>query len=470
MNRILAALSALLLPAFALAVPQYDYVRLPASMVDARFVQETGFIRDHSQSEQFAFGYLEKSQAARLRSSEVTVLDAWEWASNEHDPNTLELIPAAESIADVFEAFHTYDTLTAEVNELAKKYPNLVKLESVGKTVQGRDMWLLRVTSNKLADPNKPKLLYASSMHGDEVTGKEMLIYLVREMLSQYGTDARLTALMDNAEIFLIPSVNPDGTEKRQRWNANGVDLNRDFPEMGEDAFSMNGRAIETRNMMELYRNHRFPLSMNFHGGSLCVNLPWDHKPNTGSGKFADDEVVMHLAKEYARANKPMWAINSGSFVNGVTYGYEWYQVLGGMQDWSIWFRDTIHTTLEISGTKWPSPSSLPRFWDENRESLIKYLEGGLTGVHLQVTDAEGKALSDVTVETNTSPRPLKYDGFVHRVTVPTEQVVTVKAAGFDTKTLTLPAEAFRGEYRQVSLQRSAVVSERARLTRKKGS
>ncbi len=459
------------LPALAFAVQEYEYVRLPASRLNESFQKENGFIRDHKYSKTFAFGYLPKGSPA-LRENEdksgITKLDTWEWARHDHDTETLKRLPEPKPSADIYEDFHTYDTLTNEVQALAKDFPNLVTLESAGKSVEGRDLWLLRLTSHKLADPNKPKLLYISSMHGDEVTGKEMLIYLARELLNQYGKDPRLTTLMDNAEIFLMPSMNPDGTERRQRWNANGADLNRNFPEMSEEAFSLNGREVETKALMELHRNHRFLVSLNFHGGSLCVNLPWDHKQNSGSGIFGDDRLISTLGKEYARANKPMGNANFGTFVNGVTYGYEWYQVLGGMQDWSSYFRDSNHATLEISNTKWPSGNQLPQFWSENRESLIKYLEGGLVGLHLKVTDSSGKPIADVSVDVGTATRTLKYASVVHRTSVAGDQQVTLKSPGYRTKTLTLPAEAFHGEYRLVTLESQMRVSERAGSTRKK--
>ncbi len=454
MNKLLAFL--LLAPVLASAHQEYDYVRLPESAVTQKFAEETGFIADHGGRAGYIFGYLPKGMAPQmLDGTDTVVLDTWEWATKAHDPKTLEPINIDfhDHSRDVVEPFHTYETLTEEVQNLTAKYPNLVKLESAGKSVESRELWLMRITSQKLDDPDKPKLIYISSMHGDEVTGKEMLIYFARELTSKYGTDARITALLDNAEIFLLPSMNPDGTERKQRWNANGVDLNRNFPEMNEEAFSMKGREIETQHLMNLHLKHRFPLAMNFHGGALCVNLPWDHRRNSGAGKFGDDQLMVYLAKDYAKANKPMWQVNTGTFVNGITYGYEWYQVLGGMQDWAAYFRDAVHATLEISDVKWPSANTLAKFWNDNRESLVKYLEGGMMGLHLKVYNGDGQLVPNVSVEVGTSTRALKYTGAVHRITIPGEQNVTIKAPGYRTKTLTLSAEPFRGEYRSVSLE-----------------
>jgi len=59
---------------------------------------------------------------------------------------------------------------------------------------------------------------------------RELMIYLARELLDQHGSTGRLTRLVDNARIFIMPSMNPDGYELHQRYNADNVDLNRNFP------------------------------------------------------------------------------------------------------------------------------------------------------------------------------------------------------------------------------------------------
>ena len=74
-------------------------------------------------------------------------------------------------------------------------------------------------------------------------------------------------------------------------------------------------------------------------------------------------------------------------------------------------------------------------------------------GLHLKVYGPDGQPVPEVTVEVASSTRPLKYSGAVHRITIPGEQKVTIKAPGFRTKALTLDAETFRGEYRSVSLE-----------------
>src|SRR5690606_12829397 len=109
--------------------------------------------------------------------------------------------------------------------------PSLVKLDSAGRSVQGRELWYVEISDNVQDDEAEPKLLYIANMHGDETVGRELMIYLIRLLTDSYAIDPRITSLVDHARIFIMPSMNPDGFEARRRYNARGIDLNRSFPD-----------------------------------------------------------------------------------------------------------------------------------------------------------------------------------------------------------------------------------------------
>ena len=71
---------------------------------------------------------------------------------------------------------------------------------------------------------------YVGNMHGNEPVGRELLIALVEYLANNYGVEDRVTRLLDTTEIHIVPTLNPDGFGSSQRLNANGKDLNRDFP------------------------------------------------------------------------------------------------------------------------------------------------------------------------------------------------------------------------------------------------
>jgi len=264
--------------------------------------------------------------------------------------------------------YHTYATLTADLQQIAVDHPSIVRLISAGLSVQGRDLWIVKLTDDPDAEENEPGVTYISSMHGDEVVGKELLYNLINYMTDNYGTDPRVTNLIDTTEIWIMPSMNPDGTELSQRWNANGVDLNRDFPDQFIDPVNTGaGRAAETAAIMAWRAQHTSTLSTNMHGGALVANYPYDSNP-VGSSTFSpapdpDHDTFVRLARTYADNNPPMSTSNSHpAWDNGITNGADWFSINGGMQDWEYVWHGDHEVLVEVSNQKWPPAADLPRF------------------------------------------------------------------------------------------------------------
>lgn len=107
---------------------------------------------------------------------------------------------------------------TGEVQDLfaklAKEYPDLAKVHSIGSSSEGRDLTVFEITKNvRKRSILVPMFKYVANMHGDETVGREMLIYLAEYLLYNYGKIAEVTKLVDTTDIFLMPSMNPDGFE-----------------------------------------------------------------------------------------------------------------------------------------------------------------------------------------------------------------------------------------------------------------
>ena len=75
-----------------------------------------------------------------------------------------------------------------------------------------------------------PSFKYVGNMHGDETVGREMLIYLIQYLCDGYSTNATIANIINTTSITILPSMNPDGFELAQRYNAAGYDLNRVCP------------------------------------------------------------------------------------------------------------------------------------------------------------------------------------------------------------------------------------------------
>ena len=334
--------------------------------------------------------------------------------------------------------YHTYESLTAELQQIAAAHPTIVRLYSLGSSVQGRTLWMVKITKNPDVEEDEPEVRFIAAMHGDEVVGKEMCVNLVNLLVAGYGTDPRLTALVDETEIWILPSMNPDGTALAQRYNANNVDLNRNFPDQFNDPVDAPaGRAIETQHVMNWGYAHSVNLSANMHGGALVANFPYD---GTASGASVyslapDDALWESLARTYADRNPPMKTSNSDpSFMNGVCNGADWYHINGGMQDWNYVWRGGKELTLEISNVKWPAGSQLPQFWEDNREAMLTYLERAREGLHGIVRDATTGAPLAATIHIAGNARDTLTDpdvGDYHRLLLPGAYTVDVTAPGY---------------------------------------
>lgn len=329
-----------------------------------------------------------------------------------------------------------WPTFTEYENELAAMaaaYPNICQRISIGQSVQGRNIWFLKITDNPNVAEFEPEFQYTSTMHGDEVTGMEMCVRLARLLLDNYGTDPTLTSYVDNIEIWLCPLHNPDGYVAGGRYNANGVDINRDFPDILTEEDDPTGRAAETQAMMYHGYDHRFVLSANYHGGALVVNYPWD----TFAGYTPDHDMIHDFALGYSILNPPMW--NSPSFPNGVVIGWEWYITHGSIQDWRYHWHGDIDFTIEVSDTKWPAYSQMDGFWDDNRDAMLWYMSRTLIGISGLVTDADTGTPLDATVDVIEIGKSIRTDqsiGDYHRLLDPGTYTLQVEALGYLTQTI----------------------------------
>lgn len=267
--------------------------------------------------------------------------------------------------------YPTPEAVEKNLKTIAQNYPGITKLYSIGKSVKKRDLWVMKLSRNARVDDNRPEFKYIANMHGDEIVGREVMIRFIKDCTENYGIDPRITNLLDKFQIHILVSMNPDGAALSQRGNGNRMDLNRDFPDFStsDNQDNPGSRQPETQAVMKWQGQHKFRLSANFHGGAEVVNYPWD----TVADPFREVELVKDLSHEYAQ-NAPYIGASS-AFENGITNGFAWYEVDGGMQDWSIYWRSDLQLTIELSNSKWPDYSRMDYYYEQNRPALIKFIE-----------------------------------------------------------------------------------------------
>lgn len=118
-------------------------------------------------------------------------------------------------------AFHTYDQLVTEMQQVATNYPNIVILDTLGYTVQGRMILGAKVSDNPTQEENEPEFRIIGNHHGNEYMGFEIGLDMLHYLTDNYGSITQVTHLVNDLETWIIPMMNPDGRTAGTRGNAN---------------------------------------------------------------------------------------------------------------------------------------------------------------------------------------------------------------------------------------------------------
>ncbi|TVQ15868.1 MAG: hypothetical protein EA361_05005 [Bacteroidetes bacterium] len=292
---------------------------------------------------------------------------------------------------DTWDFYPTYEAYESMMAQFETDFPHLCQIHVAGTLPSGRRLLFARLTSP--ATTQVPRVMYTSTMHGDETAGYILTLRLIHHLLHNYGTDESLTDLLNSMEIWICPNENPDGTYTNNnatvhgatRRNANGIDLNRNYP--NPVTVPELPHQPETLAMMHLADSLDFVLSANMHGGIELVNFPFDTWKSHVK-KHADHnwwENAMHQYVDTVRVYAPPnYMTGMGT---GVTHGGDWYVVYGSRQDYMNYYRSCREFTLELSNQKLLDPALLPAHWQYNHRSMLTYLQQSRYGLRLEVTD-----------------------------------------------------------------------------------
>jgi hypothetical protein len=107
--------------------------------------------------------------------------------------------------------YHTNLALEEIMRDMVKKHPNLVKMESIGKSYQGNDIWVLTVTDFKSGKPEeKPAMWIDGNIHSNEIQGTEFTLYTAWYLSEMYGDLEFITQLLKDKTFYIAPTINPD--------------------------------------------------------------------------------------------------------------------------------------------------------------------------------------------------------------------------------------------------------------------
>ncbi len=266
---------------------------------------------------------------------------------------------------------------------------------SIGQTIQGRDIWAIKISDNPNVDEDEPEVLFTAAIHAREVITPLVLFNFTDYLLDNYGTDPDVTDLIDHRELWFIMCVNPDGYyhneftnpsggglwRKNRRSNGDGtygVDLNRNFghewgydnagssPITDDETYRGTGpfSEPETQAVRDFVESHNFVISMFFHSYQNLLLWPWGYL----DGLITPDEDIFEQIGDTVQA------------FNGYDPGPGWqlYVTNGDSDDWmygeQVAKNKVFGMTMEVGSFDdgfWPNTSRIPQLTSENLQPCL---------------------------------------------------------------------------------------------------
>jgi len=446
-----------------------------------------------------------------------------------------------------FENHHNTEEMFDVLDRVHEKCPEITYIYDLPlKTVEKRPIRVIVFSDNpKHHELLEPEFKYVGNMHGNEVVGRELLLNLAEYLCNEYKNgNKEIKNLIDNTRIHLLPSMNPDGWEisVKNEWskskegqfkdvsamlkehgttdwsvgraNANGVDLNRNFPDLDEFIYAYNRHAnhrnnhldfetfleltsgtdchnkpyqVETVTVSFWIMTNPFVLSANLHNGDLVANYPYDDSRNhlQTYSPSPDDPLFQQLAESYSyyhlSMKSPKKACTTDVFPDGVTNGAAWYPVCGGMQDFNYLSSNSFELTLELGCRKFPPGKDLPGLWNENKDALLNFMWQTHLGIKGMIENEDGEPIFNATIKvyqlTNNNWNYIDHDvtsnpmGDYYRLLADGSYAIQVKKVGYESQTqyIEINNKQHQMEAQHVDFTLQSVSSEQIDLRRMLG-
>lgn len=304
--------------------------------------------------------------------------------------------------------YHNYAEANAEIDQRIAQYPGIMSKQVIGKSYEGRNLYAIKISDNVGTDEAEPEVLFTAHQHAREHLTVEMALYLLKEFGSKYGTEPRITNMVNNREIWIVPDLNPDGGEydiatgSYRSWRKNrqpnsgssavGTDLNRNWDyKWGCCGGSSSSKSSETyrgpaaasapevKVVSDFVRSRvvggkqQIKAAIDFHTYSQLVLWPFGWTYNdTAPGMTADDLAA------YKKIGTGMAASN------GYTpeQSSDLYITDGTIDDW-LWGNQKVFAyTFEMypsesgsGGGFYPPDEVIDRETSRNKEAVLQLLE-----------------------------------------------------------------------------------------------
>ncbi|KAM6897731.1 inactive carboxypeptidase-like protein X2 [Xenentodon cancila] len=379
---------------------------------------------------------------------------------------------------------HSYKEMRQLMKVVNEKCPNITRIYNIGKSQSGLKLYAIEISDNPGDhEVGEPEFRYTAGSHGNEVLGRELLLLLMQFMCLEYlSGNQRIRHLVEETRIHLLPSVNPDGYEKAfevgselsgwslGRWSNDGIDIHHNFPDLNTILWEAEVKkwiprkmfnhhvpipqwyqsknasvALETRSLIAWMEKIPFVLGGNLQGGELVVTFPYDRTRSMGVTRdqtpTPDDHVFRWLAFSYASTHRLMTdasrrVCHTEDFAkeDGTINGASWHTAAGSMNDFSYLHTNCFELSMYVGCDKFPHENELPEEWENNRESLLVFMEQVHRGIKGVVRDLQGRGIANAVISVEGINHDVRTatDGDYWRLLNPGEYRVTARAEGYN--------------------------------------
>ena len=298
-------------------------------------------------------------------------------------------------------AYHSYAELERDLISLQESYPELAKLRDIGDSLEKRNIYALKISDNVQAEESsEADILFLGCHHAREWISLEIPLMLGKYLVEHYNRNPRIKELVDQAEIWIVPLVNPDGLEysihfyrywRKNRRNNNdgsfGVDPNRNYgfkwgvdnEGSSNDPSSDIYRGVspfsepENQAVRALFRNNQFQVLASYHSYSQVILFPW--------GYTYEPSEKHELLYEMAETMSSLMETVSGRFYGFEQAGADFYLTNGDTTDWSFGTYRIPSFTVElppvdqIHGGFFNVEEEIQVIFDENLPAMLYLIE-----------------------------------------------------------------------------------------------
>ncbi|MEU2599116.1 M14 family metallopeptidase [Streptomyces hirsutus] len=382
-------------------IRQYE-IHQHTTPVTRTAIQQSGVTVDEADEETVVVsGRAEQIRTLRQQGYEVNPLGSAPDRSSAADDLRLFDFPSADS------RYHNYAEMNAEIDQRLSAYPNIMSKRVIGRSYQGRDIVAIKISDNVTADENEPEVLFTHHQHAREHLTVEMALYLLRELGAGYGSDSRITSIVNSRELWIIPDLNPDGGEydiatgSYRSWRKNrqpnsgssyvGTDLNRNWDYRWGCCNGSSGStssetyrgsapesAPEVKIVADFVRSRvvggvqQIKAGIDFHTYSELVLWPFGYTySDTTTGMTADDYAAFRTVGQKMAASNGYTAQQSSDLyiTDGSIDDYLWgtHKIFG--------YTYEMYPRSSSGGGFYPPDEVIERETSRNRDAVLQLLE-----------------------------------------------------------------------------------------------